>query len=228
MLRIRRFVGFGADRPVGDLDLESSGVAGAVISTGVSVSRPAVEPGDVQGSRQPALPSFAQDAGARHAVALPITVGGRVVAVLYADASPSSAPSAASRWPAALEVLARHASRALEAMTVQQVTGLTPPRRVPRVSRSVVPGPLEHGGTGDEDSARRYARLLVSEIRMYHEPLVDAGRRSRDLRSRLGGEIDRARRQYEERVPQAVRDQSDYFEQELIRTLADGDRSLLG
>jgi hypothetical protein len=161
-------------------------------------------------------------------VALPITVGGRVVAVLYADEPPADVLSAASRWPATLEVLARHASRALEAMTVQQATGLSLPRRAPRTPRAVLPGPVEHGGTGDEDAARRYARLLVSEIRMYHEPLVDAGRRSRDLRSRLGEEIDRARRLYEDRVPQAVRDRSDYFEQELVRTLADGDRSLLG
>jgi hypothetical protein len=227
-LRIRRLAGFAGDHSSADLDLDTAGLAGAVVTTGITVSRSAVDPGDEQGSRQPALPSFARTAGARHAVALPITVGGRVVAVLYADAPPSDAPSAASRWPATLEVLARHASRALEAMTVQQATGLSLPRRVPRAPRRAVPGPVEHGGTGDEDAARRYARLLVSEIRMYHEPLVDAGRRSRDLRLRLGGEIDRARRLYEERVPQAVRDRSDFFEQELIRTLADGDRSLLG
>jgi hypothetical protein len=227
-LRIRRLAGFGGDHPPADLDLDAAGLAGAVVSTGITVSRAAVEPGEAQGSRQPALPSFARTAGARHAVALPITVGGRVVAVLYADAPPPDAPSAASRWPSTLEVLARHASRALEAMTVEQATGLSLPRRAARPTRGVLPGPVEHGGTGDEDAARRYARLLVSEIRMYHEPLVDAGRRSHDLRSRLGGEIDRARRLYEERVPQAVRDRSDFFEQELVRTLADGDRSLLG
>ncbi len=228
VLRIRRLAGFGGDHPSTDLDLEAAGLAGAVVNTGITVSRAAVEPAEAANSRQPALPSFARTAGARHAVALPITVGGRVVAVLYADGAAGAAPSAVSRWPATLEVLTRHTSRALEAMTVEQATGLSLPRAA-RSARSVVPGPVEHGGTaGDEDAARRYARLLVSEIRMYHEPLVDAGRRSRDLRSRLGGEIDRARRLYEERVPQAVRDRSDFFEQELVRTLADGDRSLLG
>jgi hypothetical protein len=137
-------------------------------------------------------------------------------------------PTAASRWPAVLEILVRHASRALEAMTVQQAAGFSLPRPVARASHGALPGPVEHGGNGDEDAARRYARLLLSEIRMYHEPLVDAGRRSRDLRTRLRGEIDRARRLYEARVPPAIREQSDYFEQELVRTLADGDRSLLG
>ena len=60
-----------------------------------------------------------------------------------------------------------------------------------------------------------------------NEPLVDAGRRSRDLLSRLSGEIARARRLYEARVPSLLRG-LDYIEQELVKTLADGDSSLLG
>jgi hypothetical protein len=229
-LRGWRLSGFGDDTLAKgiELDLDAAGLAGAVVRTGVSVSRPAVEPGDEQGTRQPALPPFAQDVGGRHAMALPLIVGGRVVAVLYGDAPRSETPSAAALWPAALEVLARHASRALEVTTVQRAAGLTVPRSAPRAAQATLPGPIEQGGTGEEDAARRYARLLVSEIRMYHEPLVDEGRRSRDLRLRLGGEIDRARRLYEARVPPAVRERSDYFEQELVRTLAGGDRSLLG
>ena len=78
-----------------------------------------------------------------------------------------------------------------------------------------------------EESARRYAKLLVSEIKLYHEPAVLAGRRDRDLISRLGGEIARARSLYEARVPQAVRMRGDYFRDELVKTLANGDSSLL-
>jgi hypothetical protein len=221
-LRARRLAGFGRAVDV-NLDLDAAGLAGAVVRTGITVSRAAVEPRDEEGTRQPALPPFAQDAGARHAVALPIFVGGQVVAVLYADAPRADTRSSAARWPAVLEVLVRHASRALEAITVQQAAGLP-------IARAAGPASMPGGdaAAGDEDAARRYARLLVSEIRMYHEPSVDEGRRARDLRARLGGEIDRARRLYEERVPRAVRERSDYFEQELIRTLADGDRSLLG
>ena len=126
-------------------------------------------------------------------MALPVRVGGDVVAVLYADAPRLDTPSSDARWPAVLEVLVRHASRVLEAMTIQQAAGLSLPRPMARGSHAAVPGPVEHTGTGDEDAARRYARLLLSEIRMYHEPIVDAGRRSRDLMSRLRGEIDRAR-----------------------------------
>jgi hypothetical protein len=223
--------GFGGPGPSArgiELSLDEAGLPGAVVRTGVAVSRPAVDPG-MSSERQPALPPFAQDAGSRHALALPIMVAGAVVAVLYADAPRLDAPSASSRWPAILDVLVRHTSRVLEAMTVQQAAGLPLPRLVARASHAPVPGPLEQAASGDEEeSARRYARLLLSEIRMYNEPLVDAGRRSRDLLSRLGGEIARARRLYEARIPSSVMLRADYFDQELVRTLADGDRSLLG
>ncbi|MBI4263838.1 MAG: GAF domain-containing protein [Acidobacteria bacterium] len=226
-----RLSGFAADAPPArsiGLSLDEAGLAGAVVRTGVAVSRPAAQPGPAD-ARQPALPPFAQDAGTRHALALPVIVGGAVAAVLYADAPRLEAPSAASRWPAVLDVLVRHASRALEAMTVQQAAGLSLPRPLARGSHAPLPGPVEHaGGEAEADAARRYARLLLSEVRMFNEPLVDAGRRSRDLLTRLGGEIARARRLYEARVPSTVSARSEYFDQELVRTLADGDRSLLG
>lgn len=224
-----RLAGFGpgASARTIDLSLDEAGLPGAVVRTGVTVSRPAVEPG-ASNEKQPSLPPFAPDAGTRHALALPVIVGGAVIAVLYADAPRLDTPSSSSRWPAVLDVMARHASRVLEAMTVQQAAGLSLPRPVARSSHQPLPGPIEQAGSGDEDAARRYARLLLSEIRMYNEPLVDAGRRSRDLLTRLGGEIEHARRLYEARVPPTLLGRSDYFDQELVRTLADGDRALLG
>jgi hypothetical protein len=80
----------------------------------------------------------------------------------------------------------------------------------------------------DDQGARRYARLLVSEIKLYNEAAVRTGREHRDLLQRLGAEIDRAQRLYEERVPAAVGGRHVYFQQELVQTLADGDPALLG
>jgi hypothetical protein len=54
------------------------------------------------------------------AAAFPISLGGQVVAVL-STAAPSTLPV-----QTALDLLARHAGRVLEAMTVCQITGLTP------------------------------------------------------------------------------------------------------
>jgi len=77
-------------------------------------------------------------------------------------------------------------------------------------------------------AARRTARLLVSEIRLFHEPAVNEGRRHRNLLTRLAPEIEKAREAYNERVPAGVRAHTDYFHQELIKTLAGGDAALLG
>jgi hypothetical protein len=78
------------------------------------------------------------------------------------------------------------------------------------------------------DEARRLARLLVSEIKLYNEEQVLEGRRNRDLYVRLREDIDRSRQIYEERVHESVRSTSDYFHQELVRSLAGGDPRALG
>jgi len=78
------------------------------------------------------------------------------------------------------------------------------------------------------DEARRFARLLVSEIKLYNEPKVDLGRRNKDLYERLKEDIDRSRQMYDERIADDVRKTSNYFYDELVRILADGDASALG
>jgi hypothetical protein len=80
----------------------------------------------------------------------------------------------------------------------------------------------------EEQAARRYARLLVSEIKLYNEPAVKLGREHADLSRRLAPEIDRARRLYEQRVSEGVPSRAALFDDELVQTLAGGERSLLG
>lgn len=78
------------------------------------------------------------------------------------------------------------------------------------------------------DEARRFARLLVSEIKLYNEAKVEQGRKNKDLYERLKEDIDRSRQMYDERIPDEVRKQSNYFYDELVRILADGDSGSLG
>jgi hypothetical protein len=78
------------------------------------------------------------------------------------------------------------------------------------------------------DEARRFARLLVSEIRLYNEQAVAAGKISRDIYQRLKDDIDRSREMYDQRVPADVRANSNYFHDELVRILADGEADALG
>jgi len=78
------------------------------------------------------------------------------------------------------------------------------------------------------NDARRFARLLVSEIKLYNAAKVNDGRRNYDLYDRLKDEIDRSRKVYDKRVSPAVAARFDYFYDELVQTLAEGDPAKLG
>ena len=78
------------------------------------------------------------------------------------------------------------------------------------------------------EDAKRFARLVVSEIKLYNEAKVTEGRKTRDIYERLKEDIERGRQMYSDRVPAPVRDASDYFQDELVRILAGGDAGALG
>jgi hypothetical protein len=78
------------------------------------------------------------------------------------------------------------------------------------------------------NDARRFARLLVSEIKLYNEQKVVEGRSQHDLYPRLREYIDRSREMYEKRVKPEVAQKYDYFHHELVKTLAEGDEGKLG
>jgi hypothetical protein len=143
-----RLAGFPPDAPPAksiDLGLEEAGLAGLVVESGVACSR------SVDATDGPLLPPFAAARGERDAMVLPVLVGGEVVAVLYTDVQENRGIlSSEARWPAILEVLVRHASRVLEAMTVQQAVGL-PPKRPAARAFTAAPGPLAHAGSGGQE-----------------------------------------------------------------------------
>jgi hypothetical protein len=78
------------------------------------------------------------------------------------------------------------------------------------------------------NDARRFARLLVSEIKLYNEQKVSEGRNQSDIYDRLREDIDRSRQMYDKRVAPPVAARHDYFHQELVNTLAEGDPAKLG
>lgn len=222
-----------------DLALAESGVIGLAIG--------AARPVTTRDSQTAAIgPGFETLPSDKMGLAVPVIVGGRVVAVVYADAVSINGHHerpVPSGWPELIEILARHAGRCLEALTSQKTA--------PRISAPGAPGapsapsaPSAHGAAssaspsgpsalmqltdGVQAAARRTARLLVADIRLFHEPAVSEGRKHRNLLSRLAPEIEKARQAYNDQVPPGVRSHTDYFHQELIRTLAGGDASLLG
>jgi hypothetical protein len=99
---------------------------------------------------------------------------------------------------------------------------------IPFESRRLT-GPLAVA-TGDErhEEARRFARLLVSEIKLYNERAVLEGREGGNLYARLKEDIDRSRQMYNDRIPEDVRNSSNFFYEELVRILAEGRAEALG
>jgi hypothetical protein len=205
-----------------DVPLAQSGVIGLAVGAARAVT--------TRDSQSAAIgPGFEKLPADRMGLAVPVIVGGRVVAVVYADAVSMDGHQrhVPSCWPELIEVLARHAGRCLEALTTQK----TAPR--PLTGHAAGPAPAAPQAPvvqtdGVSDAAKRTAKLLVSEIRLFHEPAVTEGRRHRNLLSRLAPEIEKARQAYNEQVPVGLRTHTDYFQQELIRTLAGGDATLLG
>lgn len=82
--------------------------------------------------------------------------------------------------------------------------------------------------TKAHEDAKRFARLIVSEIKLYNEAKVTEGRKAKDLHSRLKEDIERGRQMYHDRISPALRNNTNYFHDELVRLLAGGDPSALG
>jgi hypothetical protein len=84
---------------------------------------------------------------------------------------------------------------------------------------------------GDEEvhkKAKRFAKLLVDEIKLYNQAKVKEGREKNDLYDRLKEDIDKSRASYEKRYANTAAGPADYFTNELIRILAENDVNKLG
>lgn len=76
--------------------------------------------------------------------------------------------------------------------------------------------------------AQRFARLLMDEIKLYNQAKVNEGRQHKDLYDRLKEDIEKSRVTYQKRYGNTPAASADYFNQELIRVLAEGDVATLG
>ena len=158
----------------------------------------------------------------------------------FRKAAPAAQPSAAAPRPAEPE---RSAASAVPQPVPQpepvyasaSATGpsyagfASSPAAVAAAAAVAAPTASEAAPALDEthDRARRFAKLLVEEIRLYNQAKVAEGRNHCDLYSRLREDIEKSRAAYQKRYAESVKD-VDYFTQELIRILADNNRAVLG
>jgi len=137
----------------------------------------------------------------------------------FAQASPAPAPVPSAPPPP--PVVEEHMEFAAAATTARISNEA-------QVTESPSPDAMNEAEVRAHNDARRFARLLVSEIKLYNEAKVSDGRRNHDLYERLKDDIDRSRQMYEKRVSPLVAAKFDYFYDELVHTLGEGDSAKLG
>ncbi len=77
-----------------------------------------------------------------------------------------------------------------------------------------------------ENDAKRFAWLLIAEIKLYENYKIQRGLKNNSLYESLRDEIETARKKYKKQV--TYKEFDEYFEDALVDVLADGDRSKLG
>jgi hypothetical protein len=76
--------------------------------------------------------------------------------------------------------------------------------------------------------AQRFARLLVDEIKLYNQAKVAEGRRNKDLYDRLKEDIEKSRSTFQKRYGNSAAASGEYFQKEVVRSLAEDDTSVMG
>src|SRR5438477_5371336 len=76
--------------------------------------------------------------------------------------------------------------------------------------------------------AQRFASLLVDEIKLYNQAKVAEGRKHKDVYDRLKDDIEKSRATYRKRYGNTAAASGDYFDNELVRSLAEDDSSIMG
>lgn len=182
-----------------------------------------------------------------NATVLPLVVRDKVSALIYVDGGATGKADLS-----AVRVLVRSAAMWLEILALRKLTGSAAesessaeataapmawaaaasaaPAQIQSVPEPVAT-PAAAGAAGDEEvhkKAKRFAKLLVDEIKLYNQKKVEEGKKNKDLYTRLKEDIDKSRQTYDKRWGSSAAASADYFQSELVRVLADGDASLMG
>ncbi len=148
-----------------------------------------------------------------------------------AEAAPEAAMSAAAPAPATNDPFSAHTP--VHSAVSQHAAEAAPEAAMSAAAPAGAPaGAPVHLPAGEEGElhrkAQRFSRLLMDEIKLYNQAKVFEGRKHKDLYDRLKEDIEKSRATYQKRYGNTAAGAGDYFNQELIRSLAEDDVSLLG
>jgi len=229
--------GFADEASIKGLTMSGSeGLAGRAVADKEPVSAAAVE---FSGA-------FIQTHGNPHdgnASVHPLIVRDKVAAVIYTDAGLDGVSD-----QSAVRVIVRAASSWLEIIALRKTSGAAPSETAevappPPVAAALPPPPPPSStaktadtsldGLSLEDQeihkkAKRFAKLLVDEIKLYNPAKVSEGKSAKNIYGVLREDIEKSRGTYDKRYGSTAAAAAGYFNQELVRQLADGDTSNLG
>jgi hypothetical protein len=147
----------------------------------------------------------------------------------FSDPFAGHAPKHAQPAPEEVEEPVAAAAAVAEAAAAPVATA--PPAMAAAAAAAPAPDAFAQMSVADADThrkAQRFARLLMDEVKLYNQAKVGEGRKKKDLYDRLKEDIDKSRNTYNKRYGSTAAATADYFNQELIRSLAEDDVTLLG
>jgi molybdopterin-guanine dinucleotide biosynthesis protein len=77
------------------------------------------------------------------------------------------------------------------------------------------------------EKARRFARIIVSDIALYNQVAVIEGLKNDTFYELLKTDVDEGRELYERRVPDAIRLTKDYYQEAFDKFIADAKRKIV-
>ena len=150
----------------------------------------------------------------------------------YAMAAAASASAAAVEAPIPMTAVEGVIAE-VQSAAVEMDPALAEPLPIGHAETKSTPEPSPVSSISPDDQgvhrkAQRFARLLVDEIKLYNQAKVAEGRKNKDLYDRLKEAIEKSRGTYQKRYGNTVAASSNYFQHEIIRSLAEDDLSILG
>jgi hypothetical protein len=147
----------------------------------------------------------------------------------FNDPFAAHAPGHAMAAAASAAVSAPHMEATASTIEAEPLPLVQPPVTAPAENEPV--GATPDASSEDQEvhrKAQRFARLLVDEIKLYNQAKVAEGRKNKDLYDRLKEVIDKSRATYQKRYGNTVAASGNYFQNELVRSLAEDDLSIMG
>jgi hypothetical protein len=145
----------------------------------------------------------------------------------FSDPFASHAPKHVQSAPAEIE----EPVAAVAAVQAATAPPAAPAAMAAAAAAAPAPDTFAQMSVADADvhrKAQRFARLLMDEVKLYNQAKVAEGRKNKDLYDRLKEDIDKSRSTYNKRYGNTAAASADYFSQEVIRSLAEDDVTLLG